>query len=193
MEEEKARVHKANPYPYTTDYPTMPPKPEPKPCTRPEGFQLESSVRHELEQRRLMEEKQRMESEEAQRRIFKAQPVMKEDPFPLPEKERKPLTEVEQFVLHVDERAVQRSEFDTLIKEKEKTYKRLREENEFAHKIEEEKALKQLRRTMVPHARPLPKFDRPFRPQKSTKQVTRPKSPQLQVDERGARRHALIR
>jgi targeting protein for Xklp2 len=81
------------------------------------------------------------------------------------------------------------------IKEKEKTYKRLREENEFAHKvtsslllkcsnssfyllllidrcnlvclkIEEEKALKQLRRTMVPHARPLPKFDRPFRPQK---------------------------
>jgi targeting protein for Xklp2 len=87
------------------------------------------------------------------------------------------------------------------IKEKEKNYKRLREENEFAQKvqisplllecsapnvarilftpapadrptqslclkIEEEKALKQLRRTMVPHARPLPKFDRPFRPQK---------------------------
>lgn len=32
--------------------------------------------------------------------------------------------------------------------------------------IEEEKALKQLRRTMVPHARPLPKFDNPFCPQK---------------------------
>uniref|UniRef100_A0A0A9D5I8 Uncharacterized protein n=1 Tax=Arundo donax TaxID=35708 RepID=A0A0A9D5I8_ARUDO len=46
---------------------------------------------------------------------------------------------------------------------------------------------------MVPHARPLPKFDRPFRPQESTKQVTRPKSPQLQVDERRARRHAFIR
>ena len=84
-------------------------------------------------------------------------------------------------------------------------------------KIEEEKALKQLRRSMVPHARPLPKFDRPFRPQRwvktfklchpqcmlnlmnccffhrSTKQVTRPKSPQLLVDERGARRHAFIR
>ncbi|XP_066397779.1 protein TPX2-like isoform X2 [Miscanthus floridulus] len=193
MEEEKARVHKANPYPYTTDYPMIPLKPEPKPCTRPEGFQLESLVRHELEQQRLMEERQRMEREEAQRRIVKAQPVLKEDPIPVPEKERKPLTEVQQFVLHVDERAVQRSEFDSMIKEKEKTYKRLREENEFAQKIEEEKALKQLRRTMVPHARPLPKFDRPFRPQKSTKQVTRPKSPQLQVDERGARRHALIR
>ncbi|GJN13123.1 hypothetical protein PR202_ga31459 [Eleusine coracana subsp. coracana] len=107
MEEEKARLHKANPYPYTTDYPVVPPKPEPKPCTRPEGFQLESLVRHEIEQQRLMEERQRMEREEAQRR---------------------------------------------LIKEKEKTYKRLREENEFAQKIEEEKALKQLRRTMVDKA-----------------------------------------
>ncbi|KAJ1291031.1 hypothetical protein BS78_02G288300 [Paspalum vaginatum] len=193
MEEEKARLHKANPYPYTTDYPVVPPKPEPKPCTRPEGFQLESLVRHELEQQRLMEERERMEREEAQRRIVKAQPILKEDPIPLPQKDRKPLTEVQQFVLHVDERAVQRSEFDNMIKEKEKTYKRLREENEFAQKIEEEKELKQLRRTMVPHARPLPKFDRPFRPQKSTKQVTRPKSPQLQVDERGARRHAFIR
>ncbi|ONK74918.1 uncharacterized protein A4U43_C03F11450 [Asparagus officinalis] len=38
LEEEKARIPEANPYPYTTDYPTMPPKPEPKQCTRPEGL-----------------------------------------------------------------------------------------------------------------------------------------------------------
>jgi hypothetical protein len=38
-------------------------------------------------------------------------------------------------------------------------------------KIEEEKALKQLRRSMVPHARPLPKFDRPFRPQRWVKKI----------------------
>ncbi|EMS46329.1 hypothetical protein TRIUR3_13340 [Triticum urartu] len=193
LEEEKARKFKANPYPYTTDYPVVPPKPEPKPCTRPEGFQLESLVRHEVEQQRLMEERERMAREEAQRRIVRAQPILKEDPIPLPQKERKPLTEVQQFELHVDERAVQRSEFDNRVKEKEITYKRLREENEFAQKIEEEKALKQLRRTLVPQARPLPKFDRPFRPQRSTKQVTRPKSPQLQVNERGARRHPFMR
>uniref|UniRef100_A0A0E0Q8S1 TPX2 C-terminal domain-containing protein n=1 Tax=Oryza rufipogon TaxID=4529 RepID=A0A0E0Q8S1_ORYRU len=193
LQEEKARIPKANPYPYTTDYPVIPPKPEPKPCTRPEGFQLESLVRHEMEQQRIMEERERMEREEAQRRVVKAHPIMKEDPIPLPEKERKPLTEVQPLKLHVDERAVQRSEFDNMVKEKEITYKRLREENEFAQKIEEEKALKQLRRTLVPQARPLPKFDRPFRPQRSTKQVTRPKSPQLQVDQRGARRHAFIR
>ncbi|KAM0891559.1 hypothetical protein ACQ4PT_026318 [Festuca glaucescens] len=191
--EEKARKFKANPYPYTTDYPVVPPKPEPKPCTRPEGFQLESLVRHEVEQQRLMEERERIAKEEAQKRIVRAKPILKEDPIPLPEKERIPLTEVQQFELHVDERAIHRSEFDTKVKEKEISYKRLREENEFAQKIEEEKVLKQLRRTMVPQARPLPKFDRPFRPQRSTKQVTRPKSPQLQVNERGARRHAFMR
>ncbi|VAH45509.1 unnamed protein product [Triticum turgidum subsp. durum] len=135
LEEEKARKFKANPYPYTTDYPVVPPKPEPKPCTRPEGFQLESLVRHEVEQQRLMEERERMAREEAQRRIVRAQPILKEDPIPLPQKERKPLTEVQQFELHVDERAVQRSEFDNRVKEKEITYKRLREENEFAQKF----------------------------------------------------------
>ena len=32
--------------------------------------------------------------------------------------------------------------------------------------VEEEKALKQLRRTLVHHARPVPKFDHPFHPQR---------------------------
>nr|CAD1840946.1 unnamed protein product [Ananas comosus var. bracteatus] len=191
LEEEKARIPRANPYPYTTDYPVVPPKPEPKPCTKPEAFQLESLVRHEEEMQRMLEEKERMEREEAQRRIFRAQPIMTEDPLPVPEKERKPLTEVQEIVLHVDQRSMQRSEFDKKIKEKEIVYKRLREEQESAKVIEEEKALKQMRRTMVPHARPLPKFDNPFCPQKSMKEVTKPKSPELRVDRRRGRRHAL--
>lgn len=109
FEEERARVPKANPYPYTTDYPVVqklnsisfqfqyinndedgtmltiyshimqvPPKPEPKQCTKPEPFQLESLVRHEEELQREMEERRRMEEHEAQMRIFKAQPVLKE-------------------------------------------------------------------------------------------------------------------
>ena len=56
----------------------VPPKPEPKQCTKPEPFQLESLVRHEDEMRREMEERMRMEREEAQKRLFKAQPVIKE-------------------------------------------------------------------------------------------------------------------
>ncbi|KAJ4802381.1 TPX2 (targeting protein for Xklp2) protein family [Rhynchospora pubera] len=184
-EEEKARIPKATPYPYTTDYPVVPPKPEPKPCTKPEGFQLESLVRHEEEMRRKMEERERMEREEAQRRIYRAQPVLTEDPLPVPAKERKPLTEVQTFALHVDQRSIQRQEFDNKIKEKEVMYKRLREEAESSKLMEEEKAMKQLRRTMVPHAKPLPKFEKPFIPQRSTKEATKPKSPHLHVDERG--------
>ncbi|PPR85617.1 hypothetical protein GOBAR_AA35071 [Gossypium barbadense] len=174
FEEERARVPKANPYPYTTDYPV-----------------LESLVRHEEEMKREMEERQRKEKEEAQMRIFKAQPVLKEDPIPVSEKVRKPLTQVQAFDLHVNHRAVDRAEFDQKIKEKEMVYKRFREESEAARMIEEEKALKQLRRTMVPHARPLPKFDHPFCPQKSSKETTKPKSPHLRVLQRIERKKTI--
>ncbi|PSS05697.1 hypothetical protein CEY00_Acc18966 [Actinidia chinensis var. chinensis] len=188
LEEERARIRKANPYPYTTDYPVIPPKPEPKHCTKPEPFQLESLVRHEEEMQREMEERRRIEEEEAQMRLFKAQPILKEDPIPVPEKVRKPLTEVQEFDLHLDHRAEDRAEFDKKMKEKEMMYKRYREESESAKMMEEEKALKQLRRTLVPHARPVPNFEHPFLPQRSSKEVTKPKSPKLHVNQRKERR-----
>ncbi|XP_027063342.1 protein TPX2 [Coffea arabica] len=190
-EEEWARIPKALPYPYTTDYPVIPPKPEPKPCTRPEPFELESLVRHEEEIQREMEERQQRETEEAQMRIFKAQPILREDPIPVPEKARKPLTEVQTFNLHVDHRAVDRAEFDKKVKEKEMMYKRYREEAESERLMEEEKALKQLRRTLVPHARPVPNFEHPFLPQKSSKQVTKPKSPRLNILKRKEKRRMV--
>ncbi|PIN15194.1 hypothetical protein CDL12_12171 [Handroanthus impetiginosus] len=191
LEEERVRIPKAHPYPYTTDYPVIPPKPEPKPCTKPEPFQLESLLRHEEEIQREMEEKRKMEMDEAQKRIFKAQPILKEDPIPLPEKERKPLTDVQEFNLHVDHRAVDRAEFDKKIKEKEMIYKRYREEAESERLMEEEKALKQLRRTLVPHARPVPNFDHPFLPQKSGKEATKAKSPKLHVNRRKEKRRIV--
>jgi targeting protein for Xklp2 len=189
----KARVPKANPYPYTTDYPVVPPKPEPKQCTQPEPFQLESLVRHEEEMRREREERRRMETEEAQKRLFKAQPVIKEDPIPVPEKVRMPLTEIQEFNLHVEHRAVERADFDHKIKEKENQYKRYREESEAAKMVEEERALKQMRKTMVPHARPVPNFNKPFLPQKSNKGTTKAKSPNLRVIKRTERRTMMAR
>ncbi|XP_041006375.1 protein TPX2 isoform X2 [Juglans microcarpa x Juglans regia] len=191
LEEERARVPRANPYPYTTDYPVIPPKPEPKHCTKPEPFQLESLVRHEEEMQRETEERSRVEKEEAQKKIFKALPILKEDPIPVPEKVRKPLTQVQEFNLHVDNRAVDRAEFDQKIKEKEMMYKRYREESEVARMMEEEKALKQLRRTLVPHARPVPNFNQPFCPQKSSRETTKAKSPNLRVLQRKERRKAF--
>ncbi|KAH1198243.1 Protein TPX2 [Glycine max] len=118
-EEENARIPKANPYPYTTDYPVIPAKPEPKQCTRPKPFQLESL-----------------------------------GPNPRSEKVRKPLTQVQEFSLHVNHWAVDTAQFDERNTEKEMMYKRYREESEATTMIEEEKELKQMRRTMVPHARP---------------------------------------
>ncbi|KAI6697328.1 hypothetical protein NL676_017447 [Syzygium grande] len=160
LEEERARIPKANPYPYTTDYPVIPPKPEPKHYTKPEPFQLETD--------------------------FKRQGSNSTS-----EKVRKPLTQVQEFNLHIDHRAVDRAEFDQKIKEKEAMYKRYREESEAAKMIEEEKALKQLRRTLVPHARPVPKFDHPFCPQKSSKGTTKAKSPNLRVLRRKEMRKAV--
>lgn len=54
------------------------------------------------------------------------------DPIPVPEKVRRPLTEVQEFDLHVEHRAVDRAEFDKKIKEKEMMYKRYRDETESA-------------------------------------------------------------
>ncbi|XP_071714812.1 protein TPX2-like [Rutidosis leptorrhynchoides] len=184
IEDEQARIPKAMPYPYTTDYPVVPPKPEPKQCTKPEPFQLESLVRHEEEIQREMEERRRLEDEEARMRLFKAQPIPKEDPIPVPEKVRIPLTEVQEFDLQVEHRAVDRADFEKKIKEKEMLYKRYRDEAESAKLMEEEKALKQLRRTMVPPARPVPNFNKPFVPQRSSKGVTKPRSPRLKIAER---------
>ena len=53
----------------------VPPKPDPKDCTRPKPFCLESILRHEEEMARVAEEKRRLEKEEAERRKFRAQPV----------------------------------------------------------------------------------------------------------------------
>lgn len=49
-----------------------------KQCTKIKPFQLESLARHEEEMQKEMEERIRMEREEAQRRVFRAQPVIKE-------------------------------------------------------------------------------------------------------------------
>ncbi|KAI4325131.1 hypothetical protein MLD38_030554 [Melastoma candidum] len=181
LEDEKARIPKASPYPYTTDFPVVPPKPEPKQCTKPEPFQLESLVRHEVELHKEMDERKRMEKEEAEMRIFKAHPILKEDPTPVPEKVRRPLTQVQEFNLQSDHRAMDRAEYDQKINEKEMVHKRLREEIETAKMMEEEKALKQLRRTLVHHAKPVPNFSHPFHPQRSSREVTKAKSPKLRV------------
>eukprot|EP01018_Ginkgo_biloba_P001561 Gb_27943 [translate_table: standard] len=74
--EQEARIPKANPLPYTTDCPVIPPKPEPKECTKAEPFELESLLRHEEQQQRMIQQQERRKREEAEMRTFRAQPIM---------------------------------------------------------------------------------------------------------------------
>lgn len=189
--EQEARIPKANPYPYTTDYPLIPAKPIPKECTKPEPFQLESLMRHEEELQRRMEELARVEREEQEMRTFRAQPIISNVPVHVPEMPRKPLTEVQEFTFHADARALERAEFDQKVKEKENLYKRFREDYETAKKLEEERSIKKMRKTMVPHARPVPTFDKPFVPTRSSKQLTKPKSPNLRVNHKERRQSMM--
>lgn len=189
--EMEARIPKANPYPYTTDYPLVPPKPISKDCTKPEPFQLESLMRHEEELQRRAEELARIEREQQEMRRFRAQPIISNAPVHVPEMPRKPLTEVEEFTLHADARALERAEFDQKVKEKENLYKRFREDYETAKKLEEERCIKKMRKSMVPHARPVPTFDKPFVPKRSSKQLTKAKSPNLRVNHKERRQSMM--
>ncbi|XP_059063117.1 protein TPX2 isoform X2 [Cryptomeria japonica] len=132
--EQKARIPKANPLPYSTDSPVIPPKPQSKECTKPEPFKLESVIRHEEELKRIMEEHKRFLREEAEMKNFRARPIMNNFTKNVCRKVRMPLTEVQEFNLRVDSRAIQRAEFDRRIKEKEIFYMRLKAESEAAMK-----------------------------------------------------------
>ncbi|CAM6109343.1 unnamed protein product [Calypogeia fissa] len=181
-EEMEARVPRAHPLPFTTDVPDIPPKPEQKPCTQPEPFQLESLVRHEEELQRIAEERKQAYELEASLKAFRAQPNLSSMvPVFVPQRSRKPLTEVHEFTSHLETRAADRADFDQGVAEKHNQYKRFREEYEAARKAEEDRSIKAMRREMVPHARPMPVFHRPFVPQRSTKEPTRPMSPQFNL------------
>ncbi|GMH10148.1 hypothetical protein Nepgr_011989 [Nepenthes gracilis] len=94
-------------------------------------------------------------------RMSKLHHTLKRNIVSLPGKEHKPLTQVEEFNLHVEHRAVDRIEFDRIVKVREVKYERHKEEAE-ASELEEERALKMLRRAMVPHARPVPNLANPY-------------------------------
>ncbi|KAG0554725.1 hypothetical protein KC19_12G114100 [Ceratodon purpureus] len=181
QKEAEARIPKAQPLPYTTKSPIIPPKPAPKVCTKPVPFQLVSLTRHEEEQQRRAAERAQAEHLDKLLKEFRAQPNLSNAPVFMPVRSNKPLTEIYEFKFNVDSRAVERAEFDKKVAEKQNMYKHYREEYEAARKAEEEKFIKAMRREMVVLARPVPKFDRPFIPQRSTKEPTRPVSPKFNL------------
>ncbi|MCO5608455.1 hypothetical protein L7F22_062665 [Adiantum nelumboides] len=191
LREQEQRIPKANPLPFTTDYPEVPPKPDPKQCTIPHPFYLESVARHQAEMLKMADENRRNDEQEMEHRKFLAQPILCNGPVFVPERSRKPLTEVQEFAFQVDFRALERADFDRKVFEKQNSYKRFREEYEASKKADEERLIKSMRRTMVPQALPLPIFEKPFIPKRCPKELTRPRSPKLSVTHRRERRSSL--
>ncbi|XP_024518019.1 protein TPX2-like isoform X2 [Selaginella moellendorffii] len=176
-----SRIPKANLLPFTTDFPNIPAKPAQKPCTRPEPFRLESLTRHEQEVQRLAEDRARADKQRAELSRFRAQPISCSGAVFVPGRSRKPLTEIKEFNLKADNRAIQRAAFEKKIVEKQSMYKQLKEELELARKEEEERFVRALRCEMIPQARPVPLFDRPYVTQRSTKSLTLPISPHFNL------------
>ncbi|XP_073297506.1 microtubule-destabilizing protein 60-like isoform X2 [Primulina huaijiensis] len=84
-------------------------------------------------------------------------------------------------VLHSDIRAEERAEFDQQVARKISFIEQYRLERERQQKLAEEEEIRRLRKEIVPKAQPMPYFDRPFVPRRSTKHLTIPREPKFHV------------
>ena len=78
----------------------------------------------------------------------------------VPQRSRKPLTRMQDFTHHADSRATERAKFDERMRGKAEEVEEMRASYAVQQKAEEEKAIRALRRSMVPHPLPLPTFMR---------------------------------
>lgn len=77
--------------------------------------------------------------------------------------------------LYTEIRAIDRAEFDQIIADKLNALEEKRLEEERIQKLAEEEEIKRLRKEMIPRAQPMPFFDHPFIPRRSSKSPTIPK------------------
>ncbi|KAK9116528.1 hypothetical protein Sjap_015475 [Stephania japonica] len=149
--------------------------------TRQQPFKLRTEQRGKSKEEEFLKKVQEMFVEEEKLRIpiaqglpwttdeaeYPAKPPVKESTRPLDLK------------LHSDIRAVERAEFDHYVVEKLSFIEQYRMEKERQQKLEEEEEIKRLRKELVPRAQPMPYFDRPFIPQRSSRNLTIPKEPKF--------------
>ncbi|XP_015690839.2 MAP7 domain-containing protein 1-like [Oryza brachyantha] len=144
-------------------------------------FKLRTEQRGRAKEQQFVQKVKEMLMEEEQRRIHIAQglPWTTDEPECLIKPQVKEATEPVDLVLHSDVRAVERAEFDQYVSDRLKFAEHLRLERERQQKLEEEEMIKQLRKELVPKAQPMPYFDRPFIPKRSSKPATVPKEPKF--------------
>ncbi|KAG5129411.1 hypothetical protein JHK84_035808 [Glycine max] len=151
--------------------------------TRQKPFKLRTEHRGKLKEEELVKKVQEMMAEEEKMRIPIAQgiPRTTDEPECLLKPTVKESTRPIDLKLHSDIRAIDRAEFDQQVAEKMNFTEQLKLEKERQHKLEEEEEIKRLRKELIPKAQPMPYFDRPFVPRRSTKHPTIPREPKFHI------------
>lgn len=144
-------------------------------------FRLRTEQRGKMKEEEFVKKLQEMMIEEEKQRIPIAQglPWTTDEPECLIKPPTKDITRPIDLKLHSDVRAVERAEFDHQVAEKLTLIEQYKLERERQQKLEEEEEIRRLRKELVPKAQPMPYFDRPFVPRRSTKQPTIPKDPKF--------------
>lgn len=83
------------------------------------------------------------------------------------------------FELTTEKRAAERERFDKLLKEKEEEQERIRLLKLKEQEERDEKARAELRAKLIHHAKPVPKLEAPFVPEKSVTTLTVPETPKF--------------
>ncbi|KAL1833529.1 hypothetical protein DCAR_0103622 [Daucus carota subsp. sativus] len=91
------------------------------------------------------------------------------------------------FRLHTQQRAVSRAIYNYTVATKVYLLERQKKQIEKVQKMIEEEEVKMLRKEMVPKAQLMPRFNKPFYPQRSTRPLTIPKEPSMMSDKCSSR------
>lgn len=181
-EEKRAREFHAQPLP---SHDLVLPAKMTKELTKQEPFQLETDVRGSRYTQELAHKLAEEEEEQRKAAEFHAQPNRIKDKKPfLPARSTKPLTEVSDFELNSDRRAVQREEFELRKKVREVELEGQRRQREQRQKEEEEAAIAKLRAEMVHRPNPVRRYA-PVVVKPSDKPLTDAESPRFSERLRG--------
>ncbi|KAK7078140.1 Protein tpx2 [Halocaridina rubra] len=178
-EEKKAAEFHAQPMPVFEDGLRGVPEKKPPTPTRVQPFNLRSNQRgekiREQFQRTLAEE----EKQDKERRTFKAtsDDVVHKQPF-IPEKSKKPCTDISGFILTTEVRSEARNEFDLHQKQRTDELSAAKRELEARQEAEETAAVAKIRREAVHKANPVPHY-KPVEIKPSSCPPTVPLSPKF--------------
>eukprot|EP01119_Soliformovum_irregulare_P000876 TRINITY_DN10641_c0_g1_i1.p1 TRINITY_DN10641_c0_g1~~TRINITY_DN10641_c0_g1_i1.p1 ORF type:complete len:520 (+),score=177.65 TRINITY_DN10641_c0_g1_i1:104-1663(+) len=182
---QEERYFRARPMPYSEE-PDFVPSPASTSLTNPQPFQLETQNRGHV-----FEEKWKAQLDEEERRAkeamqFRARPIVQKPFHPNQNRSLRPLTEITNFTLKSDERALKRRAWEASQSQKEVENAQAKAEMQRQEDLRQQRELKALRDTMVHKPRDVYR-GRPMEIRASDEKLTMPQSPMLRTRVRGLR------